>query len=120
MSEREPFEAPVVPADEPVVTAVAVDRTALERLVAGTFHDPHQVLGPHLGEHGVTVRVLRPFAKSVSVLYDGQRQELRHEHDGVWVGVLDTDKVPDYRLEVTYTDGPATEVDDPYRYLPSL
>ena len=43
---------------------------------------------------------------------------LEHEFEGVWVGVLDVDKVPDYRLEVTYTDGPALEVDDPYRYLP--
>ena len=46
----EAFEAPVVPADKPVVTAVPVDRTVLEQLVGGTFHDPHQVLGPHLGE----------------------------------------------------------------------
>ena len=59
--------------DEPVVTAVPVDRTVLEQLVGGTFHDPHQVLGPHLGEHGVTVRVLRPFAQTVTVLYDDQR-----------------------------------------------
>ena len=65
------FETPVVATEEPVVTAVPVDRTVLERLVGGTFHDPHQVLGPHLGDHGVTVRVLRPFATAVTVLYDG-------------------------------------------------
>ncbi|MEU4607133.1 1,4-alpha-glucan branching protein GlgB [Kribbella sp. NPDC023972] len=116
----EAFETPVVATEEPVVTAVPVDRTVLERLVGGTFHDPHQVLGPHLGESGVTVRVLRPFAQSVTVLYDDQRLDLRHEFEGVWVGVLDIDKVPDYRLEVCYTDGPAIELDDPYRYLPSL
>src|SRR5262245_45828521 len=120
MGDSEAIEEPVASADRPVVTAVPVDRTVLERLVNGTYHDPHHVLGPHLGEHGVTVRVLRPFAKSVGVLYDDQRLDLRHEYEGIWVGVLDTDKVPDYRLEVTYTDGPATEVDDPYRYLPSL
>ena len=120
MGDREAMEVPVVPADEPVVTAVPVDRTVLEQLVGGTFHDPHQVLGPHLGEHGVTVRVLRPFAQTVTVLYGGRRLDLRHEFEGVWVGVLDIDKVPDYRLEVSYTDGPAVELDDPYRYLPSL
>ena len=52
----EAFETPPVVAEEPVVTAVAVDRTALERLVGGTYHDPHQVLGPHLGDAGVTIR----------------------------------------------------------------
>src|SRR6266496_4751975 len=116
----EAFETPAVAAEEPAVTAVPVDRTVLEGLVDGTYHDPHHVLGPHLGESGVTIRALRPFAQTVTVLYDDQRLELRHEFDGIWVGVLDTDKVPDYRLEVSYTDGPAIEVDDPYRYLPSL
>jgi 1,4-alpha-glucan branching enzyme len=100
--------------------AVPVESRVLERLVAGTYHDPHQVLGPHLGEGVVTLRVLRPFALSVTAVFDNSSVELEHEFGGVWVGVLDVDKVPDYRLEVTYTDGPALEVDDPYRYLPSL
>ena len=29
-------------------------------------------------------------------------------------------EVPDYRLEVTYADGPTLTVDDPYRFLPTL
>src|SRR5689334_25076537 len=114
-SESEAMEQPVVPVEEPVVTAVPVDRTVLERVVGGTYHDPHQVLGPHLGEHGGTGRVLRPFASAVTVLYDGKQLPLRHEFDGIWVGVLHTDKLPDYRLEASYTDGPSVEVDDPYR-----
>lgn len=100
--------------------AVPVERSVLERLVSGTYHDPHQVLGPHLGDGAVTLRVLRPFASTVAAVYDNAHVELEHEFEGIWVGVLDLDKVPDYRLEVTYTDGPALEVDDPYRYLPSL
>lgn len=102
------------------ITPVPVDSGQLERLVSGTNHDPHQVLGPHLGEESVTLRVLRPFAKSVAAVVDGQRTELEHEFDGIWVGVLNTPTVPDYRLEVAYGDAPAQEVDDPYRYLPSL
>jgi 1,4-alpha-glucan branching enzyme len=106
--------------DTPQITPVQVDGGQLERLVNGTHHDPHRVLGPHLSSGAVTLRVLRPFARTVSALFDDQRVELRHEHEGVWVGVLNVDKVPDYRLEVAYSDGPALEVDDPYRYLPSL
>ncbi|HYH34374.1 MAG TPA: 1,4-alpha-glucan branching protein GlgB, partial [Nocardioides sp.] len=41
------------------------------------------------------------------------------EHEGVWAGVLPLSDVPGYRLEVTY-DGPATTLDDPYRFLPTL
>jgi 1,4-alpha-glucan branching enzyme len=120
----EPMTEPPKKAEPAVVESgpkpVALERGVLERLVSGTYHDPHQVLGPHLGEGSVTLRVLRPFASSVTAVFDDQRVELQHEFDGIWVGVLDVDKVPDYRLEVAYTDGPALEVDDPYRYLPSL
>ncbi len=37
----EAFETPAVAAEEPAVTAVPVDRTVLEGLVGGTYHDPH-------------------------------------------------------------------------------
>ncbi len=45
----------------------------IDRVIAGTHHDPHAVLGAHAGPDGVIVRVLRPLAKSVQsmVLPDG-------------------------------------------------
>ena len=30
---------------------------------------------------------------------------MTHEHEGIWVGVLDRPEVPDYRLEVEYDGG---------------
>ena len=99
---------------------VKVDRADLDRIVDGTHHDPHAVLGPHPGKDGVTVRVLRPMAEAVVVvLDDGTRVPLRHEHRGVWAGVLPVKKVPDYRLDVTY-GGRVIPADDPYRFLPTL
>ena len=100
--------------------AVKVDRSELDRIVDGAHHDPHAILGPHPGKDGVTVRVLRPMAEAVVVvLDDGSRVALRHEHRGVWVGVLPVKKVPDYRLDVTY-GGRVIPADDPYRFLPTL
>jgi 1,4-alpha-glucan branching enzyme len=96
-----------VPADE------------LDRLTGGAHHDPHSILGPHVGEADVTIRVLRPWAKSVTVLSDGQRLPLEHERAGIFVGVLPSDAVPDYRLEVQYEDR-TIKSDDPYRFLPTL
>ena len=99
---------------------VKVDRADLDRIVDGTHHDPHAVLGPHPGKDGVTARVLRPMAEAVVVvLDDGTRVPLRHEHRGVWAGVLPVKKVPDYRLDVTY-GGRVIPADDPYRFLPTL
>ena len=114
---------------QPAPRPLPVPQEELDRLVAGAAHDPHAVLGPHPGTadggDGVTLRVLRPWARQVVAVGTGGgggfRHELEHEHAGVWVGVLPGagGAVPDYRLEVTYDDGP-TRSDDPYRYLPTL
>jgi 1,4-alpha-glucan branching enzyme len=105
----------------PTPSVKPLDRSEFERLVAGTHHDPHSVLGPHPHEGGVTVRTLRPLADSVVVeLADGVLVPLSHEQDGVWVCVLPTPKVPDYRVRVTYGDGIEHVLDDPYRFLPTL
>ena len=106
------------PTTPPALMPVALDR--LDRLVGGSDHDPHSVLGPHPHDGGVTVRVLRPWAATVTALVGDDRHELHHEHGGVWVGVLPIPEVPDYRLEITYEGQPAQRVDDPYRYLPTL
>ncbi len=92
----------------------------LELLAGGRHGDPHSVLGAHPHAGGVTVRTLKPLASTVTALVGKERHELSHEEHGVWSCVLPLKKVPDYRLEVTYADGVAHHVDDPYRYLPTL
>ena len=100
----------------------------LDRIVSGTHHDPHSVLGAHPAPGGgMTVRTLRPLATSVTVvLPDGRRFPAGHVHQGIFAADLPDDKdVPDYRLSVTYPNGdggPDTEylTDDPYRHLPTL
>ena len=91
----------------------------IDRVVGGAHHDPHSVLGPHPYEGKVTVRVLRPWAKSVRVVGDAFDVSLAHERGGVWVGVLPVAAVPAYRLFVDYGDG-ELEGDDPYRFGPTI
>ncbi len=92
----------------------------LDQVVSGTHGDPHSVLGAHPHGSSTTVRVFRPLAESVVVVHGGTRVALEHEHEGIWVGVLDVPEPPDYRLEVTYAGAPAITCDDAYRYLPTL
>ncbi|GEK22723.1 1,4-alpha-glucan branching protein GlgB [Cellulomonas xylanilytica] len=98
---------------------VPVDHDTLRTVAHGAYYAPHDVLGPHVGGGGVTVRTLRPLAESVVVVTSSSRVAARHEQDGIWVAVLPGDDVPDYRIEVTY-DGHTTTVDDPYRFLPTV
>ena len=112
---------PDSPTPTPPPSVKPVSRSELERLISGTHHNPHGVLGPHPHDGAVTVRTLKPLAGSVTAeMADGSRTELRHEFEGVWVGVLPTAQVPDYRLWVAYSDGIEHLLDDAYRFLPTL
>ncbi|MEW2120933.1 1,4-alpha-glucan branching enzyme [Streptomyces sp. NPDC005474] len=94
-----------------------------QRLLAGTHHDPHALLGAHPGPGGVVVRALRPYARGVTVLVDGRRIRLDDDGDGFFSAVLPFDPsggaVPEYTLLVSY-EGGESEVEDPYRFLPAL
>jgi 1,4-alpha-glucan branching enzyme len=107
--------------------AAEVSLGEIERIVAGTHHDPHSILGAHPGPGGVVVRALMPLAVNVSaILPDGRRFPMAHLHEGVFAATLPMENVPAYQIAVTYQkpDGettlPERIVDDPYRHLPSL
>ncbi|MFD6025950.1 1,4-alpha-glucan branching enzyme [Streptomyces griseoluteus] len=107
-------EVPAAPAVSP-----ALDPADRERLLAGTHHDPHTVLGAHPVPGGVAVRVFRPYAEAVTVVFDDVRAELRDDGEGFFSGLLSLTEVPAYRLLVSY-DGTVHETEDPYRFLPTL
>lgn len=98
---------------------VPVDTDVLRSVAHGTSYAPHDVLGPHAGGSGITIRTLRPLADAVVVVTATGRIPARHEQDGIWVAVLPVADVPDYRLEVTY-NALTTTADDPYRFLPTV
>src|SRR5262249_13447785 len=85
------------------------------------------VLGAHPGPDGLQVRALLPMAKTAAVvLADGRRFPLAHLREGVFGGALPLTEVPDYRIAVAYpgpepdSAGPATVINSPYRFLPTL
>ncbi|MPY32311.1 1,4-alpha-glucan branching enzyme [Streptomyces adustus] len=100
-------------------TALTLDPQERLRLLSGAHHDPHALLGAHPVTGGVLFRVLRPFARSVTVVADGTRGALVSEGDGLFSAVLPFDAIPQYTLLVAYDDA-EYEVHDPYRFLPSL
>ena len=90
------------------------------RFVAGSHHDPHQILGPHVDRKDLIVRCYHPDAVAASLVLPKQRVEMQKVNDaGLFeVRVADTD-LGDYRLHFR---GPyhEWEMDDPYRFLPTL
>jgi 1,4-alpha-glucan branching enzyme len=109
----------------------------IERLVRGEHHEPHRLLGAHPEADQVLVRAWRPDARQVSVLVDGAREVLERVHPaGLFEGTLPKPAsvavgpgpaappagaaaIPPYRLEVSVGER-VVEVEDPYRFLPTL
>ncbi|MCW2494248.1 1,4-alpha-glucan branching protein GlgB [Jatrophihabitans sp.] len=99
---------------------VTASTAELDRLVEGTHHDPHSLLGAHpTGDGRTVIRTLRPDAVSVELVIAAGRAPLGLIHDGgVFEAIVDGDPM-DYRLDVTYGSETFT-VDDAYRWLPTL
>ena len=96
-----------------------IDRSVLADILAGTHHEPHAILGPHVEGGGVVIRVLRPLASAVSVeTLDGTFPAV-HVDGALWQAELPGSETPDYRVHVTYDDDVVVS-DDPYRFLPTL
>ena len=104
------------------VDAYPPDQDTVDRVLGGSHHNPHGVLGAHPVTDGTVVRTVRPHADEVAVLVErGPRTgvPLVRVHDaGLWSGVI-AEQPGDYRLRVRYGDDVHT-VDDPYRRLPTL
>ncbi|MDG5808767.1 1,4-alpha-glucan branching enzyme [Streptomyces ossamyceticus] len=116
---------PSVPA-QPLAAATesafspAVDGGDRERLLAGTHHEPHAVLGAHPVAEGVVFRAFRPFALGVTVVAGSLRAELHDDGEGFFSGLLPLRDVPEaYRLLITY-EGNTQETEDAYRFLPAV
>ncbi len=98
----------------------------LDTVAAGSHHDPHSVLGMHLGADAEgapewTIRARRPLARSVTAVFaDGTRVPLEHVRAGIWEGQRSGERGGAYELVTTYEDGPDYTADDPYRFGPAI
>ena len=98
---------------------VAVDPDILANVAHGRYFDPHSVLGTHIGEDSVTIRTIAHLADTVEIVTPKGTFPATHEQDGIWVTVLEGTDIPDYRVRTTYGEE-TTELDDGYRYLPTI
>ncbi|MFI7344342.1 1,4-alpha-glucan branching enzyme [Streptomyces sp. NPDC050085] len=105
----------------PTTTPAPVPEGDRSRLLAGTHHDPHGVLGLHPTPGGTAIRAWRPYADQVAVITpEGSRHELHDDGEGFFTALLDVPAPPStYELRITYGDTVQT-VADAYSLLPSL
>ena len=94
---------------------------AVELLARGELRDPHSLLGAHPTAEETVIRAWRPEAESVEIVVNGLSVgKLEQIHSaGLFEGAVDG-VVTDYLLNVTYPDGNAYMMRDPYSFLPTL
>jgi 1,4-alpha-glucan branching enzyme len=92
----------------------------IEAIVGGYHGDAFRILGPHAQETGWEVRAWLPQAKTVSVIQNGSRIEMKKKHDLGFFSVTLTGEPAAYQLEVALDDGGTEVCDDPYRFPPLL
>ena len=63
---------------------LAPDPSDLHRLISGTHHDPHAILGAHEYGEQTVIRAFRPHAKVVTALVGGERYPLQHIDSGLF------------------------------------
>jgi 1,4-alpha-glucan branching enzyme len=90
------------------------DRLTQQRVAE--LADPHAVLG----RHGETVTVLRPGARSVELVSGIERRAMELvDPVGLYEAALPA-STPGYHLRITEGDGRVVEMEDPYRFLPTI
>ncbi|MBI2525000.1 MAG: 1,4-alpha-glucan branching protein GlgB [Candidatus Rokubacteria bacterium] len=102
---------------------------AIHALVTGEHGDPFSVLGPHRDAAGsLTIRAFLPGARAVEAVAEGgapPHRLLALHPAGLWEGSI-PERAPGataplrYRLRVTDGQGRTREIEDPYRFAPTL
>lgn len=91
----------------------------LSRVCRGDHDDPHVILGPHIHDGRVSLRVLDGHATGVVAQGTWGETRLEREYLDVWSGTLPGLTVPDYQLVTEYWDEVVVQ-QDPYRFEPTL
>src|SRR5439155_6009 len=99
-----------------------VPRDEVSRFVAGTHSDPFRVLGPHRVGDDLEIRVFRPDARAVDIVFDRELEkplsaETIHQ-DGFFCATVPgaTRDVP-YHLRLTAWDGSQQTTRDPFAFF---
>ena len=100
-----------------------IDRSSLRSFLQLKHGDPHTILGAHHFDGGIVIRAFRPNAEKVEVLIGRKKPQLMNRlHDaGLFeLAIPAADKIPLYRVRVTYPVGITLDQHDAYSFLPTM
>ena len=109
-----PFEVAGLPPDE------------VNSFLSGTHADPFRILGPHRLKDDLVIRVFRPDAQKIDIVFNRQSNEEqiaaeRIHRDGFFQATIpNATRDLDYRIRLTRGDASQQIARDPYQYGPMM
>ncbi len=103
--------------------SIALNSRELKDFFSLRHNDPHQILGAHLNDDGLTVRAFRSDAAHLELVIGTRRPQAMlklHEAGLFELFVPGISKVPAYRLRVHRCGGEVITIHDPYSFAPTL
>src|SRR6185436_5877104 len=114
----------------PTPDSVALSKTStaqleadINRFLSFKHNDPHQLLGPHVNEKNLTIRVFRPDAAKVEIVFGRSKPLLmnRVNESGVFdITVNDTPQPVSYKLKIHWPNNEVITIRDPYAFPPTI
>ncbi|MFN2531019.1 MAG: 1,4-alpha-glucan branching protein GlgB [Pyrinomonadaceae bacterium] len=102
-----------------ITNGSGLNASDLNQLLSLRHHNPHQILGPHLNEAGLTVRTFRADADAVELVIGTRRPLLMtriHDSGLFEATVPELTTVPSYRLRIRQPSGHSITSRDPYAF----
>jgi 1,4-alpha-glucan branching enzyme len=106
----------------PIAADTRINKDAYTALVRGCHTDPFAVLGVHHSGSARIVRTLQPQATRVTVIDNAGAPlvDMERVHpDGVFAAIMPP-RLRHYRLRITMRGGDSYDIEDPYRFPPTL
>ncbi|HEY7784873.1 MAG TPA: hypothetical protein VIB00_09105, partial [Pyrinomonadaceae bacterium] len=98
--------------------AATLDNVEINRFLALKHPDPHRILGPHLVDGKIVIRVFRPDAEKVELILLKKEAPPFEKIDaaGLFEIQLSGTRIPSYRLKVNYPASQTFTLRDPYSF----
>ncbi|CPY54904.1 Probable 1%2C4-alpha-glucan branching enzyme [Mycobacteroides abscessus] len=108
----------------PSTAPLQPDAADIARLLAGTHHNPHSILGAHeyprsKSKGHTVIRAFKPGASAVAAVVGDAIHHMTDLGSGLFAVALPFLNLLDYRLDVEY-GGTSLVIADAYRFLPTL
>ena len=107
-----------MPSEKKASNYPTISNEAIQAIVFGYHGDPFAILGPHIVDDGLVIRVFLPQAVEIELQSDALTASMHKVHpDGFYELLVPGEKLPfTYQIKFKNQAGDIQQIEDPYRF----